>query len=655
MSFQLNRGKKMSDLFSPRNFFSNNKNNNNNNQNDDEHQSPSSSPTSNNSNKTTNELFNRFQSDAKSAFDRIQSEASEFGDKVSAKLGPELDALKRMMLDQADAFKKEKLRMLEDFQNEKKKLVVSHLSKKLASAINALMNIIVIKIKDGIEDPYMPRWVKRMIDTLIDAIWPDVAEDIKEELFAFAHPRKPVDHGEPPCCFQQCPATCCFVCDNCCCAPFPKSVPVQRSGLEEHHCCTMCCCGLCYPACFFEFKDCTFFYGFLAWIRYTTCPYDRGFWRQIRDPAWWFLTLVSAIPKFGISQIYYLLWFLCFDKSDEFQLLNFIKSFKCLQFVSLGVLSATIGGAQLFICSLPEPWICPAYAPREELFTLFLFISQIFLVWFAFCFLSSAKNKGGLYHQISKAKEAKLREEARDAKETLLTAMAQETVEEAFFESRIEDTEGRNRLYFLLIYDTIVFLLCIGLAVFSAFFNLLDPKANVQNFDASDSFWESKNWKFVMTLYWIKCFYGLSSFPFLLLQIPGISALFSHARPTAYNPFGQTVPAVGHEPEDDEEDSSLSWRTKASGGAGGGRKNSVDDSTKLMISIGQSQIQQQQQQHPLKVQQMGQEQQTTTATATATTIQVVPFIPTSPPPSLQQNQRPVGVGGGFVSAQQPQW
>lgn len=481
-------------------------------------------------------VFQEAQEEANAAIDKISAEAEKLGNsEIAQKILKEVNELHSKLDIQAKEFADEKIAIIKQFEAEKRQQLAGALSKKLSAAIAAILNILVVKIKEAIDDPYMPRFVKNSIDLIIDAIWPDVSDNIREEILEFAHPDKPFDHGEPGCC-------------GTCCGPM-EPAPLPPNPNDDHCCCCQgCCCEM----------DCTcYYYGPIAWIRYRCFGYDRSIWRMIRDPWWWLLTIVSCIPKWGVSTAFYIFLFLVTDKDDEFQLVQFIRSFKALQFVSVGCISTMIGGGMLAVCTQPAPSSCFSYSPMEQLHIVALFIIQIFVCWAAFLFLPGAKNKGGLRFQISQIKANKLKLEARDAKSTVLTAMATETVESAFFEEQLDGAPQRNRLFYLLMYDTIVFLLCAGLVAWAAFGNLLDSTANVTNFPADDSFVSNnRNWKFQAILYWTKCAYGLLSFPFLILVVPGISALFTHSKKTGYNVYGNTVPFLGEEQEN------VPWRRR---------------------------------------------------------------------------------------------
>lgn len=80
-------------------------------------------------------------------------------------------------------------------------------------------------------------------------------------------------------------------------------------------------------------------------------PYNRSIWKQIKTFSWWFFTLITLIPVFGVQQFYFLFVFACIDKDDEFQLYSYILDYKALQFVTQGVVSAFTAYARYFYCT----------------------------------------------------------------------------------------------------------------------------------------------------------------------------------------------------------------------------------------------------------------------------------------------------------------
>ena len=69
-------------------------------------------------------------------------------------------------------------------------------------------------------------------------------------------------------------------------------------------------------------------------------PADGNLWSMLRDPFSVLLLLLCLNPLWGSSIIISCVKFLLIDKSDEFQLVNFILKFKTFQFFGSGVLVA---------------------------------------------------------------------------------------------------------------------------------------------------------------------------------------------------------------------------------------------------------------------------------------------------------------------------
>jgi flagellin-specific chaperone FliS len=415
------------------------------------------------------------------------------------KIHEELDQAKRIIDQQREALrrlKEEKAELAKQLEERMKERVAGKLAHRLDSLFEYVMAKALIKAKEAAKDPYMFDFVKNLVDDFVESIWPDVKSEAREIMLAELAPKAAICHGSKPC------------------------VVTPR-----------------------------------AWARYMLFPYDRTIWRKLRDPFWWVFTAVSAIPRYGVPEFCYLLVFLIIDKRDEFQLLQFITNFKALQFVSLGVLSAMIGSLQYYICTTEIPESCSVAAPQEQVFTLVLFVAQAVLVWLAFLLSFFAKKKGGRYHQLSKQAKAELRKqekadrrEGQQAKrERIHKALFGEAVSTITFDHYAElEWASRRRMLCFLIYDLIVFGLCAGLVAWCMHGNLLadDESTSVSTFG---HLFSHPNWRFTATLYWVKALYGLLSFPFLLLVVPGIKSVVSHARPTGYNPWGKTVPYIGVE------------------------------------------------------------------------------------------------------------
>lgn len=441
-------------------------------------------------------FINSLGQKASGAIDSAKETAGEVSanvGKVKTSVGNAIDELPGDipgLIRKIEELKDEKLRMLEEWKEEKKREFRMLIQSKLERLYDHAMNVVSDHLKDGMKDPDMPDCVANFIDELVDSIWPDVKIEVKDKLLTGLGPTQLLEHGDPPSCCTWLPAK----------------------------------------------------------IRYVLFPYDKSIWGQMKNPFWWLFLLASLVPRYGIGQISYIIIFFFLDCSDEFQLFQYIINFKALQFVTLGVLSAVIGAVQYYICTTTVPMSCEDYAPMEELWSIAIFFIQVVMVWIAFILMAYSKKKGGAHYLLTQeAKAAQMRtvhtaEQRKAALERIsttdeiLTTMAVENEEE--LKNR---TRARMRGY--LIYDLLCFLLCLGLGLWMAFGNLMDSSANVDIHDADTI--KKDNWKFVMSLYWIKALFGFLSFPFALLKIPVITSFLSHAKPTGYNPYGNTVPLLG--------------------------------------------------------------------------------------------------------------
>lgn len=373
--------------------------------------------------------------------------------------------------------------------------VGKRIASKLNEAFAYSMDTVCVHVKEkATDDPYMPGFAQSTIHILIDAVWPDVKSEVKEAVFSIVSDPPPIDHGPEPCCRW-----------------WPWTV-----------------------------------------IRYCLFPYDRNIWRKIRDPLWWLLLVISLIPWMGITQIYHLLLFLVIDKRDEFQLLEYIAIFKSLQFISLGCIGCMIGSIQYYICTTKKPTDCYDNGPKEQVFTLGLFVAQIIVCWIAFLLTFTARQKGGRIKVMSASSQQLVSEKRKGGKDTVKEVMLGDVIEEATFQPDDElDARCKTRFMLLLIYDFILFIICAALTIWAAFGNLLNDDASVSN--NSEAYTE-RNWQFTATLYWIKSLYGLLSFPFIILRLPVLNSLFAHVKPTGYNWWGRCVTYLG------QEEKSVPWR-----------------------------------------------------------------------------------------------
>ena len=441
------------------------------------------------------DFFNKMKDKVEGGVDSIRTGVSEAVD-AAADLPKKFEELKDRLIQQAKDFADEKQRLFQQWKEEKEYLIKNLIRTKLERLYDHAMNVVGEHFKEKVKDPYMPQCIQGLVDDTIDGLWPDVKLELKDVILTGISGDPLIAHGEPPSC--------------------PK-----------------------WP---------------IAWLRYSLLPYDRTIWRQLRNVFWWLFQIASLFPLYAIGQMVYILYFFLLDCGDEYQLQMYILDFKAMQFFTLGILSAIIGAVEYYICtSGDDKASCSDWAPQEEAWVMLIFVLQVVIVWIAFLLLRKSTKKGGFYHQLAEASAEEVRKKAgtKEGRLHALDALASADppknaeAEMAFRDDEELSRRTRARLMGYLIYDFIIFLLCVALVAWMMFCNFLDRSSDVDVKDKDTM--TKKNWKFAMTLYWIKAFYGLMSFPFALLKVPVISWILSHARPTGYNPYGNTVRFIGRE------------------------------------------------------------------------------------------------------------
>lgn len=317
--------------------------------------------------------------------------------------------------------------------------------------------------KEKLKDDDMPKVVKRAVDGAVENIMPDIREEVMETVQTSFRKLKAADEGEP---------------FGCCPNPFRK---------------------------------------FRAVVLYELFPYDRTIWQQLRSPLYWLLMIPPAFPRYGVSQMWFILMLIMRDKSDEFQLINYILGFKGFQFFSVGVFPAIFGSFQLYFCAVKDSPDCHlGKNPSLDYWELAFFCLQVILMWGAFICLPFSKKKGGPVFAHPLPSEM-------------------DPPPSKFCGMEVYKRRG-GRLGRWVFYDTFTFFLAAGLIAWAAF-------ASAGAIIAKDPVVrKSHEWELKTTFFFCKVIYGLLSFPWLLFQLPLAKQLFTHAKPTAYNKNGKTLP-----------------------------------------------------------------------------------------------------------------
>ena len=305
--------------------------------------------------------------------------------------------------------------------------------------------------KAAVVDPDMPRPVRRVAEAVVDGFMPEVRDMIMES--ATAAFRKKVDDAAKMT------------------APAPPCCPNVPARVRAH-------------------------------VLYHMFPHDKTVWACAKDPWWWFYTqALGAFPLWGVTTAW---WFVVLALKwaerpvDEFQLVDFVVSFKASQFTTACV-QAMVVGAALYASCIPD---CSAGAPGSEpafRATLWLFFARVLLCWVALGLLPWSAVKGGYHYEPVRGELASV---ARKG----------------------------GRVWYWMCYDLVVAAGC--LALVAVIYDRPGGADWVQN----------------AQLFHVKVLYGMLSFPWMVLKLPMMYSLILALKPTNYNRAGETVrPATGRE------------------------------------------------------------------------------------------------------------
>eukprot|EP01063_Lacrimia_lanifica_P022346 TRINITY_DN2997_c0_g1_i1.p1 TRINITY_DN2997_c0_g1~~TRINITY_DN2997_c0_g1_i1.p1 ORF type:complete len:583 (+),score=220.98 TRINITY_DN2997_c0_g1_i1:92-1840(+) len=200
---------------------------------------------------------------------------------------------------------------------------------------------------DLLVDPYMPKFVQNWVDGLVTTMWPDVEDEIYLAITKQTH------DGD---------------------ALIEEENPVG--------------CGCCNPL--------------LASLRYFLYPYDKSFWHQLHNPLFVFYKLCTLTPYFGVQQFIFGFQFFVIDRTDEYQLMEYILDFKRLLFFTAGLIGCAVAALQFYLCSQElsgqsEDPPCSITSPREKIWAMLGVLLQCMCVWVAFLDMGGSIRKGGQY------------------------------------------------------------------------------------------------------------------------------------------------------------------------------------------------------------------------------------------------------------------
>jgi hypothetical protein len=298
------------------------------------------------------------------------------------------------------------------------------------------------------------------------------------------------------------------------------------------------------------------FRRFRAWFLYHGWPYDKNMWTKLYDPWWLFFNAILCQPSTTIRIFYYGTMLVMIDRTDEYQLLHFVRSFKSWHFLSTGVMGMIVGASLYIKCinvpyplgvpeldlwqeqliastagldpsnpayqaimaavnappptlsayvAMPNLQACHEFGPgsfKLYFIEIIFFFCNILIVWWAFFLMKGSSKKGLVDSNL-----------VVDTKH----GAANKTSREDDLQATPWHLDGTNvweawrSMYWLLLGDLFFFFgLCTIFFLFMLYivdFNIVDLQLLPQ-------------WQYSGLLFWLRTFYGLCAAPFLVFLMP---------------------------------------------------------------------------------------------------------------------------------------
>lgn len=293
-----------------------------------------------------------------------------------------------------------------------------------------------------------------------------------------------------------------------------------------------------------------------AKILYALYPADRNIWWSLTNSPLFIALLVLRLnPLYGTSTLVFCLKFFLIDKTDEFQLVNYVLEFKSFQFITDGLLIASklayIMGHCLVLEHEGASNACLERSPGHDYefaFKICLEPVRLLLIYSACALLFCGCAKGGR-EEISALENCRLdaadgsHDGAVDREYLRLLRNQEETkyedvslrdmhkvLEAHRIESEAQASDG-GHLKLFMIYDLMALLATLAVGV------VLVPLATNTFLKTSDTF-------FWTMLYYTKCSYALAALPFLFFGLPIVGPIIHGSMPTGYDQTGALVPKL---------------------------------------------------------------------------------------------------------------
>jgi len=322
------------------------------------------------------------------------------------------------------------------------------------------------------------------------------------------------------------------------------------------------------------------------WVRakllYALLPADSTLFKKLRDPVGLAVFVLNLWNPFQVSIWLFVLFFVLIDKRDEFQLVNFILTFKGSQAVS-ALIAAHGASMQLFSCALevggpPQPALlknaslgrsaefaapldkCATGAPGTDADFYYLCMVEpvrLLVVWLAFALLGCGYAKGGK-EEILALEQVRL-----DAADGTLDGVVDHAQLRRDEKDRNKGVKGSQLAYFTdrqldealaRARARIGARSCVGgVLPYFLFYDLLAALYSVYTYGsiiatngfAPGGLFGEKTWQFWVTCFFMQQQYALLAAPFLVFSLPLIGQGLHEAKFTGYDMRGKLCASLG--------------------------------------------------------------------------------------------------------------
>lgn len=276
-------------------------------------------------------------------------------------------------------------------------------------------------------------------------------------------------------------------------------------------------------------------YWWRSKILYSLMPFDISIFGQVRSPLFWILTILSCVTLFGIRIITFsivLLFIILGRPADEYQLTQFILTFKGLQFISSGVVLGIVAAVKYYMCVNPDgTHTCNVDGPgATQRFWdgVVDWLGSCALVWIAFLFLPCSDRTAGLREIGTEDAESLAREDEDAASSRGCCG-----------QRRYDGSRG-GRLRGLMTYDLVCFATSLVFLCALMYRDMVQARRADLNLDGIER--EAKSPEGHVSLFWARMVYSLMAVPFTVFKLPGVFDVLTHTAATGYNRHGRCVP-----------------------------------------------------------------------------------------------------------------